>query len=300
MMAHADNPAHPVVVAAASLAARGSYREALALLGTVDGSVVERGLLEGKVAGQQHRYDEAVRAFEAVLAAAPQLPEALRGLDRARRSLDRPRWVRYARPSGAVFLAVTVCALVVGIARWAEDGATRGRELAEVVPEASPLVAAADVRPPVAPAPETPEMLVATPGVLVRTEGSERVVEFAAGLFDGGRAAIRADRAAQLDAVGSALQEHKGGVRVVIEGRTDSSPLRARTRYADNTALAFARACAVADRLRRSSGLTAESLTVRALGTERDRVLDESRAERARQRTVSLRVSSVKSVQSER
>lgn len=296
MMTDLDDSLHPVVRAAALLAAKGSYREASMLLGTVEGSAVERGLLEGRIAAQQHRYEEAVRAFEAVLAEAPDLPQAQRALDRARHFLARPRWARHARPLGAVFLAVTACTLVMGLALWTREGPTRDVEVAGNLPQPSSPVATADVRPYVAPRAEAPNLFVAAPGILIRTDGSERVVEFEAGLFDSGRAVIRADQVARLDAVGSALRTYKGEVRVTIEGHTDSSPLRPGKRYTDNTELAFARAIAVADHLRRRSGIAAESLAVRALGTDRARVPEEASTERARQRTVLLRVSSATSV----
>ena len=62
---------------------------------------------------------------------------------------------------------------------------------------------------------------------------------------------------AQVKALAGQLRPHMGGLRLVVEGHTDNIPMRPTTTFADNEALARARAEAAVAFLKRETGLDA-------------------------------------------
>lgn len=284
----------PVLQVAAGLAARGHYQAAVAVLATALEPAAERSLLEGQIAAQQGRFEEAIHAFESIAADAPQHALAARAATRARRSLRHPWLARNARPVAAISLGVALFAGAGAFTLWA--GKDRESMVAVSPPPAQPASAAAGtagttVAAQLALPASAPYLSIAKPGVTARRLDAATLLEFELGLFDSGRAVMRASQKDKLAAAGRAIREGSSQpLQITVVGYTDPEPLRAGARFADNTALAYARALAVADYLHRQCGLPSENIAVRAgkpVATSA-RIVDAR--DRARERTVALHV----------
>jgi len=115
------------------------------------------------------------------------------------------------------------------------------------------------------------------------------VLTFEYGLFSFG--VEFADDAEQaLTAVGEQLKRCPDGVAVEIAGHTDDLPVPEGRRYRNNYALGMARAVAVAEVLREKAGLPSNLLSVRSLGESDAPYPNDSPENRARNRTVVIRV----------
>lgn len=287
-----------VLGAASAAAARGEYDTAAKLLQTAPSAPAERFLLEGQVAAQQGRYEEAERAFAAVPPESPHHPLAQRALARAQRARRAPLFARHARAAAA---ALGVVALGAGTAALLSTDRPSGRTAmsdgpAAALPRSGPAPApAAPVpavqTPPLPLARVAPTLHLVHPGLIVRNEERSVSIGFESGMFERGSAEIRPDRLTELDAVVHALRESTQSLRVEVSGYTDPSPMRAGRTFEDNTDLAAARAWAVANYLRKRRALPVEKLGVGVGGTGLERLHGGGEVDHARQRTVVMRVS---------
>lgn len=129
-------------------------------------------------------------------------------------------------------------------------------------------------------------------GISLREERNALVATFEAGLFSRGTA-FASFSGNLLTEFGRKLEAKSGKVSVEITGCTDDSPMPAGSRYRDNSALGMARAVAVAEHLRKTTRLTASQLLVRGGGEASAPYANDSPANRARNRTVIIRIARV-------
>ena len=122
-------------------------------------------------------------------------------------------------------------------------------------------------------------------GVVIRLSGSY--------LFDSGRAELKPNSLAVLDAVAAEIRPLANDVRV--DGHTDSTPIDS-PRYPTNWELSTARALAVTRYFSESDGIRADRLMAAGFGEFRPLVPNDSREHRAQNRRVEIHLlSSVRS-----
>ena len=126
-------------------------------------------------------------------------------------------------------------------------------------------------------------------GMVVTAEGSEKVVVFESGVFASGTRLSR-EGEKLLSKVGRQLSPRAKTVSVTIVGCTDNVPVSGKKEYKDNQALGLMRAAAALKVLQSSSGLPAAAFKTVSRGTEWSPFPNDSAANRARNRTVVLRI----------
>ena len=114
-------------------------------------------------------------------------------------------------------------------------------------------------------------------GVVIRLSGSY--------LFDSGRAELKPNSLAVLDAISSELRLISNEIR--IDGHTDSTPIQS-TRYPTNWELSAARALAVTRYLTEADGVRSTRLMAAGFGEFRPLVPNDSREHRALNRRVEI------------
>lgn len=126
---------------------------------------------------------------------------------------------------------------------------------------------------------QAPEVSVGTDkeGVVVRLSGSY--------LFDSGRAELKPNSLAVLDAVASELRVVPNDIRV--DGHTDSTPIES-PRYPTNWELSAARALAVTRYFSETDGVRSDRLMAAGFGEFRPLVPNDSREHRAQNRRVEI------------
>lgn len=135
--------------------------------------------------------------------------------------------------------------------------------------------------------PSLPELRI--PGAEVGRQGGDLIVKFERGLFGRG-AELSDDGDAVIRELGRQLQSGQLKFVATVIGHTDDRAVVATARYRDNTALALARAAAVADALHRA-GLRPDQIRARAAGGTEYPFPNDSPESRRSNRTVVLRVS---------
>ena len=128
--------------------------------------------------------------------------------------------------------------------------------------------------------PQTPEISVGTDreGVVIRLSGSY--------LFDSGRAELKPNAFALLDAIATQLKLEQNDIRV--DGHTDSTPLVGSALYPTNWELSTARALAVTRYLTETDGILATRLQAAGYGEFRPIVPNDTREHRALNRRVEI------------
>lgn len=221
---------------ATNLARSGQYRRAEGLLGGLPESQRSHTAaldLLARIRVQTGRQAEAESLWRQALAQDPGNAEYTACLERLARRGSRRR------------LAVALVAAVLVVAG----------------------VAAVTYRPKRAPAPPSPaprpmaaeEFQLS--GLRVQPEGAGLLVTFPNGLFSKG-VRLRPEGAKVLAALGTKLGASGRRVHLAVSGMTDASTVRPRGGYADNPALAQARAAAAVRVLRQHSGLPVEVFTM--------------------------------------
>jgi flagellar motor protein MotB len=133
------------------------------------------------------------------------------------------------------------------------------------------------------------EAQLTLPGISFRRQQNALVVRFDAGLFVRGTV-LSASAARLLTELGQRLEASAGRRSVEIIGSTDDVPVPAHGRYRDNSELGLARAVAVVEHLREATRLPERTLLVRAGGEANAPYPNDSPANRARNRTVTMRI----------
>jgi chemotaxis protein MotB len=126
---------------------------------------------------------------------------------------------------------------------------------------------------------QTPDVTVGIDreGIVIRLSGSY--------LFDSGRAELKPNSMAILDAIATELRPLDNEIR--IDGHTDSMPIDS-PRYPTNWELSVARALAVTRHLTESDGVQASRLTAAGYGEFRPLVSNDTREDRAKNRRVEI------------
>ena len=271
---------------AVNLARAGHYSEAENVLaGTAqDESAAPMRLdLLARIRAQQGKLLEAEALWAQAAQAAPDNGAFRAALECIARMQNRP--LRIARIFSGVALLVIAMA-----AAW--QGWRVSRELDSLhrlvfeIAKQSPAGAAGQ-----ASVPLQPEQITMA-GVSWRAEQNVHLANFEAGLFSRG-SALTASGAAMLTELGRKLEAQETKYSVIITGCTDDRPLPPGGKYRDNAALGMARAVAVAEHLRKTTRLPERLLLVRAGSAADAPFPNDSPANRARNRTVTIRIARV-------
>jgi type VI secretion system protein ImpK len=129
-------------------------------------------------------------------------------------------------------------------------------------------------------------------GMIVKKEGKDIIAVFNSGLFLSG-ANLSPWGENQLSELGRLLKPLARILRVQLAGCTDDIPVRAGSIYANNIALSYARAVSVAEYLRRDPGLPASMFILLSPEGAVPPFPNDSQADRLKNRTVILRISSI-------
>jgi flagellar motor protein MotB len=134
------------------------------------------------------------------------------------------------------------------------------------------------------------ENSINVPGVTQTKTAGVLHLSFDDGLFARGLI-LKPDARARLRQLGEQLKPYAATSAVEIVGMTDDLPLRRDSLYPDNASLGIDRARIVYDFLRRTSGLEAQLFTIGGSGEQQTPHPNDTPANRARNRTVVLRIS---------
>lgn len=200
-----------------------------------------------------------------------------------------------------VIAVIAVCGLVVlgvlivGIVRGLSSA--KPPQVITVAQEPPPAVLSpgpekakpATVKPkPPAPAVAKPED-IGGKGMTVTAEGNEKVITFESGVFAGGTKLSRSGET-MLSKVGRQLGARGKGITVTVVGCTDNVPVSGKKEYKDNKALGMLRAAEAQKVLQTSSGFPAASFKTVSYGADWSPYPNDTAANRARNRTVVLRI----------
>jgi len=126
-------------------------------------------------------------------------------------------------------------------------------------------------------------------GTVTRDDGDATVLFFESGLFDSG-ADLTLAGGGLLDGLAANLSKEPDRLVITITGHTDDVPVPPGGRFFDNVSLGFARAAAVAQRLRSAARLGTTDIALRSLGSDQPPFPNDSREGRLRNRTVVIRI----------
>jgi type VI secretion system protein ImpK len=290
---------------AAELARRGRYAEAEQILRPLAGAERPPAAaldLLARIHAQQGRLAEAEAAWKLVLGADPGNAAARAGLARIERMHQTP-WARVLPLRALGVAALLLLAIGFGYLlrrdvrllrrSVSEQAALTARALTSGAAE-SEKAAERQKAGPVAP--DKPDATMARlagslglAGMKAVPEGPALLVIFDAGLFEKG-AELTPQAQVMLTRLGRLLRSHEKPLTVQITGCTDDLPLRPGAAYADNTALGYARAQAVAEHLRRAPGFPAERLLLRSAGELTPPYQNDTPVNRLKNRTAVLRI----------
>jgi flagellar motor protein MotB len=272
---------------AVNLARAGHYSEAENLLAGItqeESRAPMRLDLLARIRAQQGKLLEAEALWAQAAQVAPGNGSFQAGLERIARLQNRP--LRIVRISSVVAVLVIVLAAVwLGwkVSRELDSVRSLVLEMRDKSP-AGALSRAAGV--------PLQQEQIKIAGISLRTEHNMLLATFDAGLFPRGTL-LTASAAGLLTEFGRKLEAQEGKVSVEITGCTDDSPMPAGGRYRDNSALGMARAVTVVEHLRKTTRLPERLLLVRAGSDAAAPYPNDSPANRARNRTVTIRIARV-------
>lgn len=276
---------------AAGLGRAGRYRDAAALLDGLpageDGSA--RVLdLRARFLAQQGRLSEAEQLWLRAVALDPAEPAYRDALKRIARIGQRAAGITGSGARRLAAALVVVAAVVAGLfaldRRLARFRAALDSDLERIVGQ-RPAQGSAPARA------RPPDIHISVPGVAAAREREDLVLRFDSGLFRSGASLTTSARQA-LSGLALQLEPYAASISVTVCGHSDSEPLPAGAAFADNSALALARAVVVAGFLRRSAHLSSDAVLVEGLGEQAAPYPNDNRANRLRNRTVILRIRS--------
>jgi len=132
--------------------------------------------------------------------------------------------------------------------------------------------------------------VLAGSGLVVRRDGDVLTVAFPVGVFTTGTDLSDGGRRALAD-LGRRLGPFGGRVDVTVVGHTDNGVLSPNGRYADHTSLGLARAAVAGSELAARAGLPMTDLSLTSTGIAEPPFPNTTHENRARNRTVTLRLS---------
>jgi flagellar motor protein MotB len=289
-----------VLARATELARAGRYGEAEKVL-SADGAETEYAPaaldLLARMRAQQGYLADAEKLWTRAAQLDPSNIAYLSALRRAaalQQSSSR-RWV-------VVVIPLVVC-VVVGALAWMWWASWRPAKplLSTVAPPASAQVSSPPGRPAPSPQPTTAtqsseqaavppvEKSINVAGVTLTEDSGVLLVSFDDGLFERGLK-LKPDARQRLTELGRQLKPYVATSAVEIAGMTDGLPVARNSRYPDNASLGMERARIVYDFLRFASGLKSQIFTLTSNHERSISLLDNTPVNRARNRTVILRI----------
>jgi flagellar motor protein MotB len=283
---------------ATELARAGRYAEAEEILSTggdeTDYAPAALDLL-ARMRAQQGHFAEAEKLWTRAAKLEPSnaaYPSALRRAAAA--SQQRSRRL-------AILIPLVAC-VIAGASVWMWWQHSKNARRAQSYPtqpapaSSTPGQQAAAPQPPAAPS-DSEQSAVPPIGKEINVRGVTQMnmsgvllVSFDDGLFDRGLR-IKPDARERLKELGRQLKPYAATSAIEIVGMTDDLPVPRNSRYTDNASLEMERARAVYDFLRFTSGLEAQSFSIGSNGQRQKPSPNDTPANRARNRTVVLRIS---------
>ena len=184
--------------------------------------------------------------------------------------------------------------LAVGIVR----GLSRSKPVSVAVNGAEPVDVVKPTPVDVKPAPRVvrpvataavKEVELGGKGMVVSSEGNEKIVVFETGVFASG-VKLSSEGKAMLLAVGRQLATRAKSISITVVGCTDNVSVSGKKGYKDNQALGLVRATTAAEVLRTSSGVPAGAFSTVSYGEKWSPFPNDTAAHRAQNRTVVLRI----------
>lgn len=126
------------------------------------------------------------------------------------------------------------------------------------------------------------------PGITTTEDRGRLRLTFDQGLFAGGSEQIRSEKISLLNTLGQRLKDYPKAISIHVIGSTDDVPLATGGRFRDNGSLGLARAVAVVERLKTSSGLPLSAFSMCSGGDERTPFPNDTTQNRARNRSVMI------------
>ncbi len=205
----------------------------------------------------------------------------------------RPFTIAAPTVFGLLILVFLVVGIVRGLsrARPADVAESAGPSVDAAVPEPEKAAPAPrEVRPaPVAAAKPAKPMELGGKGMVVTAENNERLIVFEEGVFASGFKLSR-EGEILLSNVGRQLAQQANKVQVTVIGCADNRPVSGKAKYKSNEALGLMRAAEAERVLRAASGLPADTFKTVSYGAKRSPFPNDTAANRARNRTVVLRI----------
>ena len=270
-----------VVDEAARLARSGHYDGALALLAALESHRVTPQALDlmARVRAQQGRWGDAEHAWNRAVGLSPDNQELRSALEWVRRAQASKVSRALSRPMPRIGLAVvssvfTLLLLGRGVAALVRVPEAPGARVLSTEDQAAFRLPG----------------ITQLAGSTVSSRVGEVVVIPDSGLFASGSAKLGPPAKSVIDRVGQGLAPHSDSITASLTGFTDSRPVRAGGPFADNAALGLARAVAVYERLRLSSGIAVDRFVMQS-GVPTAAPFSQSEpGESHRNRTVVIRV----------
>ncbi|WP_433179620.1 OmpA family protein [Actinoallomurus sp. CA-150999] len=270
-----------VLAQARTLARQGRYGEAEQILRDLEPDVLVLDLL-ARIHAQQGRLGQADQCWAAAERLAPDIREIAEG----RRRVASMRGGARRRRGRLVYRAGATAGLALTFALLVDTRVELGR--LPTAPYVQPSHAPAQTMRPTAA--DLAGMDLRLSGVRARRRSGEITVTFTEGLFRDGVTLSSGGRTV-LDALGARLRPYATRISVAVIGHTDDLTAAVGGDYADNLELGTLRATVVREVLRSAAGIPTTRFSVSSLGDVMPPFRGHGTADRARNRTVSLRIS---------
>lgn len=282
---------------AREMARAGRYREAEQLLAAPDAgadSAPESLDLRARICAQEGRFAEAEKLWTRACQLEPANAAYSNALRRAAALRHHPLRRRIVVP---LIICFSIVAVVFAVRRFRTQPAQIPQEALARGTDAQRLAQAETLggQPQQAPASNPTasaaglEVRLDVAGTTQEKTSDALLVRFDEGLFARGTA-LKADARERLAQLGLQLKPYSDAVTIEIIGLTDDLPVPRNSRYKDNIVLGMERARVIYDYLRTSAGLGEQTMVIGSLGERQASGSDAEHGERARRRTVLLRI----------
>jgi flagellar motor protein MotB len=269
---------------AVELARTGRYSEAESVLSEVKEPVPPRLDLCARIRAQQGRLREAEELWKQACVLDPGNESYRAGLRRIAKMQSRPVWVASMLPMMvALIIAVAVVLATVVVTSYVTDLTA---SISKIAAEQRAMFKRPEEE-------KAPNVTIEVPGAFTKSVGDKLVVNFESGLFDRGTDLKPAAKGV-LTLLGQQLEPYINRVSIHVEGHTDDVPVLSGQEYRDNVSLGMARAVTVMEHLRATTRLPSSIFSVSSLGESLPPYLNDTPENRARNRTVVLRISNVR------
>lgn len=270
-----------VLSRATDLARIGRYDEAEILASSLRESPAVFDLL-ARIRAQQGRLREAETHWQNALRLDSMNHSYKEALQRIAKIQSRPAWLIFPHSLLLLIISILFAAALFFVINKSLDGLR------------DPITQAHDPAPERQAVVSSPSLLsdlnIDVPGVVVKIEASRCRVTFDSGLFARGDQ-LKPESESMLTALGRRLESKRERISLRIVGHTDDAPMPVGSRYRDNISLGLSRAIAVHNHLLKTASLPSTALSVSSAGESQPIYPNDTRDNRARNRTVSLFIS---------